>query len=1284
MAGKKFPTDYNQRTTPIVQDSLLIHNSENNQTEYVLLEDLPSSGTGSPDTAAQVKTKYESNADTNAFTNAEKSKLASQSGTNTGDQNISYNADTRILTLSNGGAVDLSTLLDNTDDQIITDLSLSGNVLSITLDRGNTVTLDLTPILGSNADGSETKINAGTNVTVTGLGTIASPYVINASGGGSTPLTNNLTTTTTGTALDAVQGKALKDLIDGISSGSGNPNVVPVLTVSDIVGVNKIFSIQADITLAANLTLPSGATIVDGGGKIITGSFSIIGDNTQKFYPLGDKVLFDVGATGNVTGLIPPQDFFITNFGAVNDGYDSGTGFVPDKSGTSSIDVATTPTVLTDANANFTGREGQKIVVMNGGNSASVENALITTIASVTNSTTVVLSDAAQNVGHFYSQISNGLDDINVTGTYTGTKNIVLKVEIDSQGTPDTFRWSRDNGVTWVASGVPVSTSPTLLEQGISVSWDATTGHDGVGTIDSWDVKGFNMSATRMFVGTDNYNQIKKALDIRNKKSGKLIFPEGHFITSTLKRAVIISGEQVGFLIGDGTDGVTLEGYGSKLQCFPFPFPNGLPTNQYRTDLLTPYKTKNSKVAGLKIVGSYFSAVYYTGNPAGVNIGTGAFNIEFVDCHVTEFQGDGFVCSGDGQQENGIQGTNQIGAAFDTGLSVGRLLPDGTIDLAQTNYIYSTDPVLISGGNFDYFREIADYGQFALTGGAISGWGGLTYKNYDISIYDDDDQFVAFIPNANFYEDIRIQGLNWKKARVGFKDVVNKEDVNLLLRSDFGSKGIRITNCEVSYNGRQGLSNGSSYMIIEGGIWHNNGGRSPGYGMDFEDLRRKSRNIIIRNVTFFDNAVGDIALIGTENVLIEGCQFIRNSRPNWANGAALNANYGRNVQLRNNFAQGRFFAIGRGGDILNLKGEDITINLNGLGCTLDGVYLDNGKIIIDGADVNTHNKQGINSIIRNVVIRQSRAYDFLFSDTNVLGQWENIRVFLNDASNVSNLIVGSQLDTSFKLDQELWAKIPYTAGKPYGGGYLDGFKVSGNLINENPNERSSYARFPQYEWTRGVEVDGIITLGYYGLGAKNILWENLKCNSLIIDARNGSYLTSVPADPIASPAPVWTFKNAEIINNFYNASDINYRQLKVNSQWLDVVFKNSKIINNFPYVSTANRSLFLEMDNYGSVFFIDTEIGNKGSEGATFGNDIAITNTWFRDAARTYPIIFENPNLIYDTAIIKRTVDVIRFNKTSKFLGTYAVYADDAAATTAGYPQGYMYTTATGELRFKL
>ncbi len=38
-----------------------------------------------------------------------------------------------------------------------------------------------TPV-SKTADGFETKVTAGTNVTVTGVGTTASPYVVNASG----------------------------------------------------------------------------------------------------------------------------------------------------------------------------------------------------------------------------------------------------------------------------------------------------------------------------------------------------------------------------------------------------------------------------------------------------------------------------------------------------------------------------------------------------------------------------------------------------------------------------------------------------------------------------------------------------------------------------------------------------------------------------------------------------------------------------------------------------------------------------------------------------------------------------------------------------------------------------------------------------------------------------------------------------------------------------------------------------------------------------------------------
>ncbi|RPD91177.1 hypothetical protein EGM88_15120, partial [Aureibaculum marinum] len=46
-------------------------------------------------------------------------------------------------TLEDGGTVDLSNYLDNTDNQKISDFSLNGTILTITLENGNTQTVDI-------------------------------------------------------------------------------------------------------------------------------------------------------------------------------------------------------------------------------------------------------------------------------------------------------------------------------------------------------------------------------------------------------------------------------------------------------------------------------------------------------------------------------------------------------------------------------------------------------------------------------------------------------------------------------------------------------------------------------------------------------------------------------------------------------------------------------------------------------------------------------------------------------------------------------------------------------------------------------------------------------------------------------------------------------------------------------------------------------------------------------------------------------------------------------------
>lgn len=70
-----------------------------------------------------------------------------------------------------------------------------------------------------------------------------------------------------------------------------------------------------------------------------------------------------------------------------------------------------------------------------------------------------------------------GLDDCTPSGNYAGNASRTYRVEIDATGTPDTFRWSNDSGSTWQASGVAITGAVQELEDGVLVTFGATTGH---------------------------------------------------------------------------------------------------------------------------------------------------------------------------------------------------------------------------------------------------------------------------------------------------------------------------------------------------------------------------------------------------------------------------------------------------------------------------------------------------------------------------------------------------------------------------------------------------------------------------------------------------------------------------------------------------------------------------------------------------------------------------------------------------------------------------------------
>jgi hypothetical protein len=93
--------------------------------------------------------------------------LSALNNAGTDDQNLSLIGNT--LTLENGGSVDLTPYLDNTDNQIITNFTLeANNTVTLTLENGNTKTIDLSNLDNNGTDDQQLSSAVTTpNETVT-------------------------------------------------------------------------------------------------------------------------------------------------------------------------------------------------------------------------------------------------------------------------------------------------------------------------------------------------------------------------------------------------------------------------------------------------------------------------------------------------------------------------------------------------------------------------------------------------------------------------------------------------------------------------------------------------------------------------------------------------------------------------------------------------------------------------------------------------------------------------------------------------------------------------------------------------------------------------------------------------------------------------------------------------------------------------------------------------------------------------------------------------------------
>lgn len=78
-----------------------------------------------------------------------------------------------------------------------------------------------------------------------------------------------------------------------------------------------------------------------------------------------------------------------------------------------------------------------------------------------------------------------GLDDLTSGGTFSGTADTLYTITIDDDSaSPETFSWKRTGGAT--TSGVAITGGAQTLDQGVTVTFAATTGHTDN---DKWTVK---------------------------------------------------------------------------------------------------------------------------------------------------------------------------------------------------------------------------------------------------------------------------------------------------------------------------------------------------------------------------------------------------------------------------------------------------------------------------------------------------------------------------------------------------------------------------------------------------------------------------------------------------------------------------------------------------------------------------------------------------------------------------------------------------------------------------
>lgn len=737
--------------------------------------------------------------------------------------------------------------------------------------------------------------------------------------------------------------------------------------------------------------------------------------------------------------------------------------------------------------------------------------------------------------------------------------------------------------------------------------------------------------------GTDNKNVFIQATKIANKVKGSHLYINGE---GTYVMSLVATRQGTEFPTNWYiTNGVNLSlGRGVKI---------GMLTvyNQHGNELLAIWNSERSTVTGGEFIGDLKTHVFFEGMDEGCMgirvVGEYSTKANTVtNTKIRDFVGDNYYI----QYNPEFYHLNAITSAT---LTKGYGLDDSGIPYQDeyNRYAYSQ---LLSLNNF-YTNKIMVVG-----GGSFSGFCGLDNQTYYAYFYDISGNFITKTGLVKFYQHVPID-TSYKQVRI----VIHTPYDNYV---DFDSKpGITvyspaipthsiISNSELSWGLRQGISNPTPFTKIYGNNFHHNGRKhdgspgSPGAAIDIEDGYQNLYDIEIYENTFKNNKAGVIFLKGSVDIVFRDNKILYDDDPLFVSDNSAYFTNGTRTQIYNNLFQGTYISLGRQDDMFNNNLQDCHVALNQAKDTFrNHSSLLNVRISI--APIDLYNQ--VSFIKDNIFKYSTLSNKFILYNTGNFVFENNIFDFTLVA--IDDTLNLRPLTYTDSAAQDSFGKLSYQAQNEVLRGSVNNFIIKG-VVPESNQEWSMAFNWGVVDM---IDFDICTSLRLSSGGARNALFKNGKID--------GKLNLNLPYFPSTNTGifNVLTFDNIIVAppNNTYLAYLDEASLFTSGQKDVDLLFKNSKFI----MPSGNNKNKWDNFLHYGTTIYENSIIESidTGSvwdlTGKTCGN-ITYINCEFKNVS-----------------VILRSGDRKKYSKPNPNCPSYA----DNATALAALGEGWYYKNTT-------